>query len=109
MTGKKDLLRPALEEIIDLGHPLVRLAAQIDSPGPVQPAARSRGQEPAPAKAGVSVQDHRQRGPEVYSLHAPEVECIGTVGGTYRRDRELLAETAHDLMDFRFALRHAAA
>jgi IS5 family transposase len=25
----------------------------------------------------VSVQDHRQRGPKVYSLHAPEVECIG--------------------------------
>ena len=22
-------------------------------------------------------QDHRQRGPKVYSLHAPEVECIG--------------------------------
>ena len=27
---QKDLLRPALEEIIDLGHPLARLAAQID-------------------------------------------------------------------------------
>ena len=27
---QKDLLRPALEEIIDLGHPLVRLADQID-------------------------------------------------------------------------------
>jgi transposase, IS5 family len=25
----------------------------------------------------VSVQEHRQRGPKVYSLHAPEVECIG--------------------------------
>ncbi len=25
----------------------------------------------------VSVQDHLQRGPKVYSLHAPEVECIG--------------------------------
>jgi hypothetical protein len=25
-----DLLRPALEEIIDLGHPLVRLAREID-------------------------------------------------------------------------------
>ena len=25
----------------------------------------------------VSTQDHRQRGPKVYSLHAPEVECIG--------------------------------
>jgi IS5 family transposase len=25
----------------------------------------------------VRSQDHRQRGPKVYSLHAPEVECIG--------------------------------
>jgi IS5 family transposase len=25
----------------------------------------------------VRHQDHRQRGPKVYSLHAPEVECIG--------------------------------
>jgi transposase, IS5 family len=25
----------------------------------------------------VRAQDHRQRGPKVYSLHAPEVECIG--------------------------------
>jgi IS5 family transposase len=27
---QKDLLRPALEAIIDLGHPLVRLAREID-------------------------------------------------------------------------------
>jgi transposase, IS5 family len=27
---QKDLLRPALEDIIDLGHPLVRLARAID-------------------------------------------------------------------------------
>jgi hypothetical protein len=26
---QKDLLRPALEDIIDLGHPLVRLAREI--------------------------------------------------------------------------------
>jgi IS5 family transposase len=25
----------------------------------------------------VRDQDHGQRGPKVYSLHAPEVECIG--------------------------------
>src|SRR5438046_3747510 len=25
----------------------------------------------------VRFQDHRQRGPKVYSLHTPEVECIG--------------------------------
>jgi IS5 family transposase len=32
-----------------------------------------------PARPGVRVhfQDHRQRGPKVYALHAPEVECIG--------------------------------
>jgi hypothetical protein len=28
---QKDLLRPALEAIIDLGHPLVRPAGQIDA------------------------------------------------------------------------------
>ena len=27
---QKDLLRPALEEIINLGHPLVRLGREID-------------------------------------------------------------------------------
>ncbi len=27
---QRDLLRPALEEVIDLGHPLVRLAQRID-------------------------------------------------------------------------------
>ena len=27
---QRDLLRPALEEIIDMGHPLVRLAQRID-------------------------------------------------------------------------------
>src|SRR5579883_531526 len=51
---QKDLLRPALEAIIDLGHPLVRLAAQIDwsfldgrfgsvcQPGPGQPGLPTR-------------------------------------------------------------------
>jgi transposase, IS5 family len=27
---QKDLLRPALKDIVDLGHPLVRLAREID-------------------------------------------------------------------------------
>jgi len=27
---QKDLLRPALKEIVDLGYPLVRLAREID-------------------------------------------------------------------------------
>ena len=51
---QKDLLRPALEEIIDMGHPLVRLAGQIDwqfldgrfgsvcRPGPGQPGLPTR-------------------------------------------------------------------
>jgi transposase, IS5 family len=51
---QKDLLQPALEEIIDLGHPLVGLAGEIDwgfldrrfarvcAPGPVQPGLPTR-------------------------------------------------------------------
>jgi IS5 family transposase len=51
---QKDLLRPALEEIIDMGHPLVRLAGEIDwgfldgrfsrvcTPGPGQPGLPTR-------------------------------------------------------------------
>jgi transposase, IS5 family len=33
--------------------------------------------QPLSLSRRVLVQDHRQRGPKVYSLHAPEVECIG--------------------------------
>jgi IS5 family transposase len=52
--GQKDLLRPALEEIIDLGHPLVQLAREIDwgildrrfasvcTPGPGRPGLPTR-------------------------------------------------------------------
>jgi transposase, IS5 family len=51
---QKDLLRPALDQIIDLGHPLVRLAQEIDwgfldgrfssvcAPGPGQPGLPTR-------------------------------------------------------------------
>jgi transposase, IS5 family len=51
---QKDLLRPALDQIIDMGHPLVRLAGQIDwgfldgrfgsvcQPGPGQPGLPTR-------------------------------------------------------------------
>jgi transposase, IS5 family len=51
---QKDLLRPALEAIINLGHPLVRLAREIDwgcvdgrfagvcTPGPGQPGLPTR-------------------------------------------------------------------
>ncbi len=31
----------------------------------------------------VLTQDQRQRGPKVYSLHAPEVECIGKAHRPY--------------------------
>src|SRR5205814_2516746 len=51
---QKDLLKPALDQIINLGHPLVRLAGEIDwgfldtrfgsvcTPGPGQPPLPSR-------------------------------------------------------------------
>jgi transposase, IS5 family len=39
----------------------------------------------------VRHQDHRQRGPKVYALHAPEVECIGK--GKARAPYELMAWT----------------
>jgi hypothetical protein len=39
----------------------------------------------------VRLQDHRQRGPKVYALHAPEVECIGK--GKARAPYELMAWT----------------
>src|SRR5512135_488484 len=51
---QKDLLRPALDQIIDMGHPLVRLAGEIDwtflggrfssvcAPGPGQPGLPTR-------------------------------------------------------------------
>jgi IS5 family transposase len=46
----------------------------------------------------VMAQDHRQRGPKVYSLHAPEVECTGK--GKAHRPYEFgikvsVATTAH--------------
>jgi transposase, IS5 family len=40
-------------------------------------ALKERFGHPLDLATKVSVQDHRQRGPKVYSLHAPEVECIG--------------------------------
>jgi transposase, IS5 family len=40
-------------------------------------ALKQRFAEPLALAHRVRFQDHRQRGPKVYSLHAPEVECIG--------------------------------
>ena len=62
---QKDLLRPALEDIIDLG--------QIAN----DEALRERFADLLALAVRVRFQDHRQRGPKVYALHAPEVECIG--------------------------------
>jgi IS5 family transposase len=41
------------------------------------PALRERFADLLALAHRVRFQDHRQRGPKVYSLHAPEVECIG--------------------------------
>jgi IS5 family transposase len=41
------------------------------------PALSERFAELLGLAARVRFQDHRQRGPKVYALHAPEVECIG--------------------------------
>jgi len=41
------------------------------------PALRERFADLLALAMRVRFQDHRQRGPKVYSLHAPEVECIG--------------------------------
>ena len=74
---QKDLLRPALEEIIDLGHPLVRLAREIDwgfldrrfasvcAPGPGQPGL------PTLLVAGLFVLKH---------MHTCRTRCCARVG-----------------------------
>src|ERR1700728_3718214 len=59
----------------------------------------------------VLAQGQRQRGPKVYSLHAPEVECIGK--GKARRPYEFgvkvsVATTAHRSKGGQFVL-HAKA
>jgi IS5 family transposase len=41
------------------------------------PALRERFADLLALAVRVQFQDHRQRGPKIYSLHAPEVECIG--------------------------------
>ena len=88
---QKDLFRPALEQIIDMGHPLVRLAVEMDwgflerrfasvcATGPGQPptaSSRPCSSPCSPWPAASATRTSRQRGPKVYALHAPEVECI---------------------------------
>jgi len=74
---QKDLLRPALEAIIDLGHPLVRLAREIGwsflDKRFASVCTAGAGQPPLPTRlvAGLFILKH------MHALHAPEVECIG--------------------------------
>ena len=42
-----------------------------------KPELRAAFAQPLSLASRVRLQKHRQRGPKVYSLHAPEVECIG--------------------------------
>ncbi len=59
---QKDLLRPTLEDIIDLGHPLVRLARQIDwqflDDRFVSVCSSGPGQPPLPTVAGLFILKH---------------------------------------------------
>src|SRR5579872_5777311 len=92
-TGEHDLFRSRLDQIIDLEHALVKLARAIDwrflegkfgtaySDKPGHPPLPTRLHDaflrPLYLAERVLLQDRRQRGRKVYSLHAPEVECIG--------------------------------
>jgi hypothetical protein len=49
---QKDLFRPALERIIDMGHPLVRLAEEIDWGFWNGASPRSARQAPASRRCG---------------------------------------------------------
>src|SRR5215472_287222 len=63
---QKDLFRPALERIIDMGHPLVRLAEEIDwgflERRFASVCATGPGQPPLPARliAGLFILKHMQ-------------------------------------------------
>ncbi len=93
---EQDLFRSRLDQIIDMKHPLVQLTQRIDwrfledrfdavySEGPGQPPLPTRLMAGLASFARlmalarrVHAQERGQRGPKVYSLHAPEVECIG--------------------------------
>jgi hypothetical protein len=91
-TGEQDLFRSRLDRIIDLTHALVRLSRDGD------PELEEIFARPLSLSRRVLAQDQRQRGPKVYSLHAPEVECIGK--GKAHRPYEFgvkvsVATTAH--------------
>jgi IS5 family transposase len=56
-----------------LGRVIRDIARQIDG----NPELQARFAPLLDLAVKVRLQDHRQRGPKVYALHAPEVECIG--------------------------------
>jgi IS5 family transposase len=56
-----------------LGRVIRDIRRKIDGDGALQ----SRFSTLLDLASKVRLQDHRQRGPKVYALHAPEVECIG--------------------------------
>ena len=56
-----------------LGRVIRDIRRQIDG----DPAREARFAHLLDLASKVRLQDHRQRGPKVYALHAPEVECIG--------------------------------
>ena len=56
-----------------LGRVIRDIERRIDG----TPALADRFQSLLQLARRIRFQDHRQRGPKVYSLHAPEVECIG--------------------------------
>jgi IS5 family transposase len=58
---------------IRLGRVIRDIGRQIDG----NPELRSRFGPLIDLALRVRFQDHRQRGPKIYALHAPEVECIG--------------------------------
>jgi hypothetical protein len=87
-SGQSDFFKARLDQIVDVGHPLAKLASTVDWRfleerfGAVY--SDKPGQPPLPTRlmAGLSILKHThdlsdEDGPKIYSLHAPEVECIG--------------------------------
>jgi hypothetical protein len=81
-SGQKDLFRARLEQIIDMGHPLAKLVRLVD-----WVFLETRFGAADTDKPGHPPQRQNQRGPNVYSLHAPEVECIGKGKARHRSDQ----------------------
>jgi IS5 family transposase len=69
--------RRARRQLKFLRTRLGRVICDIGRKTAGDPAFRERFAELLGLAVRVRFQDHRQRGPKVYALHAPEVECIG--------------------------------